>query len=425
MRSFVDLKAVQHTDLEIYRLICGEAFREEHTLEMIASENFASDAVRAACGSVLTNKYAEGKPRKRYYGGCNVVDEVESIAVRRACELFGAEHANVQPHSGSQANFAAYIAMGCKPGDTILALGLDEGGHLTHGSAVNFSGKLYNMEFYHLDKSGYIDMDHVREVALRCKPKVIVAGTSAYARIIDYKRFKEIADEVGAKLIADMAHIAGLVAAGLHPSPVPYADIVTTTTHKTLRGPRGGLILCKKAYANAVDSAVFPCSQGGPLEHIIAAKAICFKEAMQPKFKEYMQQVVKNTSILASELQKYGFDLVSGGTDVHLVLLDLRNKGLTGKEFEEKLEAVGIATNKNCIPNDPQRPTITSGLRVGTAALTTRGFKEDDMRVIAGIFADVADNFGQTYDKNRALVQKLCLKYQLFDDLFENLAQNA
>ena len=417
MNSKVNFSAIISEDSEIASLTEEEALRQENTLEMIASENFTSDAVRAACGTILTNKYAEGRPSKRYYGGCYVVDKIEQLAIERACALFGAEHANVQPHSGSQANYAAYRALGVMPGDTVLSLELHAGAHLTHGSPVNFSGKTFNMVFYQLDKDGYIDMEDVRAKALECKPKAIVAGTSAYSRVIDYKAFREIADTVGAKLMVDMAHIAGLVAAGLHPNPVPYADVVTTTTHKTLRGPRGGLILCKSEYAKAVDSAVFPYSQGGPLEHIIAAKAICFKEAMTPEFKDYMKNVLLNTKVLAEELKARGFDIVTGGTDVHLALIDLTRKGITGKEMEERLESVGIATNKNSIPNDKLSPNVTSGVRVGAASLTTRGLNTEDMKIIAGIFALVADDYDNKKEECINKVKELCRKYPLYSDL--------
>jgi len=417
MKSITDLRSVEAYDPEIAALTKEETLRQENTLEMIASENFASDAVRAACGTILTNKYAEGKPSARYYGGCYVVDKIEALAQKRACELFGAEHANVQPHSGSQANFAAYRAMGVMAGDTVLSLELHEGAHLTHGSPVNFSGKNFNMVFYHLDENGYIDMKDVKAKAEEFRPKLILAGTSAYSRVIDYKAFREIADSVGAKLMVDMAHIAGLVAAGLHPSPVPYADVVTTTTHKTLRGPRGGLILCREEYAKAVDSAVFPYSQGGPLEHVIAAKAVCFKEAMEPSFKEYIKRVLDNTRVLGEELKARGFDIVTGGTDVHLVLIDLTAKGITGKDFEEKLESVGIATNKNSIPGDKRSPNVTSGIRVGAASLTTRGLTEEDMRTIAGIFADIAEDYEGKAEESRAKTAALCKKYPLYSDI--------
>ncbi len=373
---------LKDNDLEIYNILKKECKRQEENIELIASENFVSDAVLEAVGSILTNKYAEGYPEARYYGGCENIDEIEKLAIDRAKKLFGAEHVNVQPHSGSQANMAVYMAV-LAPGDTVLGMDLSNGGHLTHGSKVNFSGKLYNFVSYGVDNNGYIDYDDVLAKAMEYRPKLIVAGASAYPRTIDFAKFRQIADKVGAYLMVDMAHIAGLVCAGEHMSPVPYADFVTTTTHKTLRGPRSGLILCKEQYAKQVDKTIFPGIQGGPLEHVIAGKAVCFGEALKPEFKEYAHNVVTNCKKLAEELISKGFDLVSGGTDNHLMLIDLRNKGLTGKEATELLDAVGITVNKNSVPNDPERPTITSGIRIGTAAVTTKGLKEQDMVILA------------------------------------------
>jgi len=368
-----------------------EQQRQIDHLELIASENYASADVRAAMASCLTNKYAEGYPQHRYYGGCEHVDTVEDLARERACQLFHADHANVQPHAGSQANMAAYMAL-LQPGDTVLGMSLNNGGHLTHGSPVNFSGKLYRFFGYGTDSRGLIDYDAVRRQALELRPRMIVAGASAYPRAIDFKAFRSICDEVGAYLLVDMAHIAGLVAAGLHESPVPYADIVTTTTHKTLRGPRGGMILCKAEYAKAVDKAVFPCTQGGPLMHVIAAKAVCFQEALQPEFAVYQQQILANARALADALLAGGVDLVSGGTDNHLMLLDLRSRNISGRELEDRLHAVNITVNKNMIPDDPRKPSETSGIRIGTPALTTRGMKEDAMRVVARCILDVIDS---------------------------------
>ena len=384
-----ELKAV---DREIFDAIEMEKQRQQSNLEMIASENHTSVAVMEAMGSVMTNKYAEGYPAHRYYGGCQYVDIAESLAIERAKKLFGAEHANVQPHSGAQANMAVYFAL-LEPGDTVMGMDLSNGGHLTHGSPVNASGKLYHFVSYGVNsETQLIDYDEVRALALKHKPKMIVAGASAYPRIIDFKRFSEIAREVGAYLFVDMAHIAGLVAAGLHPSPVPYADVVTTTTHKTLRGPRGGLILCREKYAKAIDKAVFPGMQGGPLMHVIAAKAVALKEALQPGFKAYAEQIVKNCHALSDELVKTGFNLVSGGSDNHLILIDVRNKGLTGKAAEKVLDTVHITVNKNTVPNETESPFVTSGIRLGTAALTTRGMKEEEMRVIARVMADALSN---------------------------------
>ena len=369
-------------DIEIYECIERERKRQNTNIELIASENFVSEAVLEAMGSILTNKYAEGYPGKRYYGGCEYIDEVENLAIERAKKLFGAEHVNVQPHSGSQANMAVYMAM-LNPGDTIMGMDLSNGGHLTHGSQASFSGKIYNSVSYGINEKGLIDYDDVLKIAKKCKPKMLIAGASAYPRKIDFAKFREIADEVGAYLMVDMAHIAGLVCTGYHMSPVPYADFVTTTTHKTLRGPRGGMILCKEQYAKQIDKTIFPGIQGGPLEHVIAGKAVCFKEALQPEFKEYVSQLVKNCKVLAEELMKRGYDLVSGGTDNHLMLINLVNKKMTGKEAEKILHDVNITVNKNAVPNDPEGPFVTSGIRVGTAACTTKGLKENDMIKLA------------------------------------------
>ncbi|MDU2665062.1 MAG: serine hydroxymethyltransferase, partial [Clostridium perfringens] len=379
---------LEREDEQIAHLVQKEKERQENSIELIASENFVSKAVMEAMGSYLTNKYAEGYPSKRYYGGCHVVDEVEDLARERVKKLFGAEHANVQPHSGSQANMAVYFSI-LEPGDTVLGMDLSHGGHLTHGSPVNFSGRLFNFVSYGVDKeTETINYETVRELALKHKPKLIVAGASAYSRIIDFKTLREIADEVGAYLMVDIAHIAGLVATGLHPSPVPYADFVTSTTHKTLRGPRGGLILCKEKFAKALDKNIFPGIQGGPLMHIIAAKAVCFKEALEPSFKTYMEQVVKNARVLAEALESYGFKLVSNGTDNHLILVDLTNKDITGKDAEILLDSIGITLNKNTVPNETRSPFVTSGVRIGTPAITTRGFKEEEMKEIASIIND-------------------------------------
>ena len=374
-------------DAALFAAISREAQRQRDNLELIASENYASPAVREAMATCLTNKYAEGYPSHRYYGGCEFVDEVENLAIARAKQLFGAEHANVQPHSGSQANMAAYMAL-LQPGDAILGMDLNHGGHLTHGSPVNFSGKLYRFHSYATDENGLIDYNAVREQALAVRPRMIVAGASAYPRTIDFSIFRNICDEVGAYLMVDMAHIAGLVAAGCHPSPVPYADIVTTTTHKTLRGPRGGMILCRAEYAKAVNKAVFPCTQGGPLLHVIAAKAVCLAEALQPAFIQYQQQIVRNAAALADTLLAQDCPLVSGGTDNHLMLMDLRGAPMTGKQLELALDAVHITANKNMIPNDPRKPNETSGLRLGTPAVTTRGMREDSMAIIGRCIAD-------------------------------------
>lgn len=372
------MENIKKEDLELFEYINEEKKRQDTNIELIASENFVSEAVLEAMGSILTNKYAEGYSGKRYYGGCENIDKIETLAINRAKKLFNAEHANVQPHSGSQANMAVYMAM-LKPGDTVMGMDLSNGGHLTHGSPVNFSGKLYNIVSYGITKEGLIDYDDVLNKALDCKPKMIIAGASAYPRKIDFAKFREIADKVGAYLMVDMAHIAGLVCTGEHMSPLPYADFVTSTTHKTLRGPRGGLILCKEKYAKQIDKTIFPGIQGGPLEHIIAAKAVCFKEAMSDSFKEYIHQVVLNCKRLAEELVKRGYNLVSGGTDNHLMLINLVNKKMTGKEAENLLHSVNITVNKNAVPDDPESPFVTSGIRVGTAACTTKGLKEEDM----------------------------------------------
>ncbi len=407
-------RILEEEDPEVAAAVDAEYRRECDGIELIASENFVSEAVMAAAGSIMTNKYAEGYPGKRYYGGCMCVDVVEDLARERACRLFGAEHANVQPHSGSQANAAAYFAL-CEPGDTIMGMSLAHGGHLTHGSPVNFSGRLYNFVSYGItDPDGMIDYDALERSAGECLPKLIVAGASAYPRIIDFERISEIAKSVGAYFMVDMAHIAGLVAAGLHPSPVPYADIVTTTTHKTLRGPRGGMILCREEFAKDVDKAVFPGNQGGPLMHIIAAKAVCFGEALKPEFAEYQRRIVENSKAFAEALLTEGFDLVSGGTDNHLCLLDLRSFGITGKEFERRLDEIHITANKNSIPNDPQSPFITSGLRVGTPAVTTRGFTPDDMRLVARLIRLTAEDPVANADLCRTEVAELCLKHPLY-----------
>ena len=407
-------RILEEEDPEVAAAVDTEYRRECDGIELIASENFVSEAVMAAAGSIMTNKYAEGYPGKRYYGGCMCVDVVEDLARERACRLFGAEHANVQPHSGSQANAAAYFAL-CEPGDTIMGMSLAHGGHLTHGSPVNFSGRLYNFVSYGItDPDGMIDYDALERSAGECLPKLIVAGASAYPRIIDFERISEIAKSVGAYFMVDTAHIAGLVAAGLHPSPVPYADIVTTTTHKTLRGPRGGMILCREEFAKDVDKAVFPGNQGGPLMHIIAAKAVCFGEALKPEFAEYQRRIVENSKAFAEALLTEGFDLVSGGTDNHLCLLDLRSFGITGKEFERRLDEIHITANKNAIPNDPQSPFITSGLRVGTPAVTTRGFTPDDMRLVARLIRLTAEDPVANADLCRTEVAELCLKHPLY-----------
>lgn len=401
-------------DSEVYASCEREFERQQHNIELIASENIVSEAVLLAAGTVLTNKYAEGYPGKRYYGGCVYVDEVEEIARERAKKLFGAEHANVQPHCGASANLAVFFAL-LEPGDTVLSMSLAHGGHLSHGSPVNISGKYFNIVPYGIDDdTQMINYDHVRELALAHKPKLILAGASAYPRAIDFKKFREIADEAGAYLLVDMAHIAGLVAAGLHENPVPYADVVTTTTHKTLRGPRGGLILCKEKYAKQIDKAIFPGIQGGPLMHIIAAKAVALGEALTDEFKAYQKQIVKNAACLAQALTEEGFRLVSGGTDNHLMLVDLQNFGITGKEFEHRLDEVHITVNKNAVPNDPQSPFITSGIRVGTPAVTSRGFREEEMKKIAGWMKLAVTDFEGSKEKILEEVTALCEKYPIY-----------
>ncbi|MFR7676872.1 MAG: serine hydroxymethyltransferase [Acutalibacteraceae bacterium] len=404
---------VSRFDPEVGEAMQKELGRQQRNIELIASENFVSPAVMAAMGSVLTNKYAEGYPGKRYYGGCQYVDIVENIAIQRAKELFGADCVNVQPHSGAQANMAVYFAL-INPGDTVMGMNLAHGGHLTHGSPVNMSGKYFNFVPYGVNEDGYIDYDAFAEEALKVKPKLIVAGASAYPRIIDFERIGQIAKSVGAYLMVDMAHIAGLVAAGLHPSPVPYADVVTTTTHKTLRGPRGGMILSKEKFGPAINKAIFPGTQGGPLMHTIAAKAVCFGEALKPEFKAYQQAILNNAKALANGLLSRGVDLVSGGTDNHLMLVDLRSLHVTGKELEHRLDDVYITANKNAIPNDPEKPFVTSGLRLGTAAATTRGLQEEDMDTIADCIKLAATEFGAKADEIRARVNAICEKYPLY-----------
>ena len=411
MPSFENLRK---TDEEVYNAIKDELRRQRNKIELIASENFVSDSVMEAMGSYMTNKYAEGYPNARYYGGCEYIDVVENLARDRVKQLYGAEHANVQPHSGAQANMAVYFAI-LQPGDTVLGMNLSHGGHLTHGSKVNSSGKLYNFIPYGVDeKTGRIDYDELERLAIENKPKLILAGASAYAREIDFKRIREIADKTNSIFMVDMAHIAGIVAAGLHQNPVKYADIVTSTTHKTLRGPRGGLILCKEKYAKQIDKSIFPGTQGGPLMHVIAAKAVCFGEALKPEFKEYQKQVLKNARILADELLKLGFNLVSGGTDNHLILIDLRNKGITGKELETRLDDVGITVNKNAVPFDTEKPMITSGIRIGTPAVTTRGFKEEEMIKIAKLINMTVEDYETKKEEIRKEVQAICEKYPLY-----------
>ena len=404
---------IKKADSEIADAIQAEMERQNSHLELIASENWVSKAVMAAMGSPLTNKYAEGYPGKRYYGGCQCVDVVEDLARERAKKLFGCDYANVQPHSGAQANLAVFFAM-LEPGDKVMDMNLDHGGHLTHGSPVNISGKYFNVVSYGVNDEGVIDYDKVREIAVKEKPKMIIAGASAYARIIDFKKFREIADEVGAYLMVDMAHIAGLVAAGLHPSPIPYADVTTTTTHKTLRGPRGGLILCNQEAADKFNfnKAVFPGIQGGPLEHVIAGKAVCFKEALEPEFAEYQKPIIKNAHSLSTGLMDRGVKIISGGTDNHLMLIDLRGEEVTGKELEKRLDAAHITCNKNTVPNDPRSPFVTSGVRLGTPAVTTRGLKEDDMDVIAECIALVLQN-EDNIEKVKGMVAELTAKYPL------------
>lgn len=411
----IDFKTIKATDPEMYEVYCEELKRQRQNIELIASENFVSPAVMAAMGSHLTNKYAEGYPGKRYYGGCYAVDKAEELARQRACELFGAKFANVQPHSGASANLAAFVAF-LQPGDTVLSMNLAHGGHLSHGSPVNISGKYFNIVPYGVNEGDCrINYDEVRRIAHECNPKLILAGASAYPRTIDFKKFREIADEVGAVLMVDMAHIAGLVAAGLHPSPIPYADVVTTTTHKTLRGPRGGMILCNDEQVfKKINSAVFPGTQGGPLMHVIAAKAVCFAEALKPEFKAYQQQVINNARVLADTLMKHGVKLVSGGTDNHLMLVDLSNEGITGKELEKLLDDVHITANKNGIPFDTQKPTITSGLRLGTPSVTSRGMKEEEMVVIGELIADIIKNKEEALERSNEKVLKLTERFPLY-----------
>ena len=404
-------------DTQIFDLIAAERSRQMRGIELIASENFVSDQVMEAMGSVLTNKYAEGYPGKRYYGGCQCVDVVENIAIERAKELFGAKFANVQPHSGAQANYAVYQAL-CQLGDTVMGMSLDNGGHLTHGSPVNFSGKNYHMVAYGVDSKGYIDYDQVRDLAKKHQPKMILAGASAYPRTIDFKTFADIAHEVGAYLFVDMAHIAGLVAAGLHPSPIPYADVVSTTTHKTLRGPRGGMLLTNDPdIAKKLNSAIFPGSQGGPLEHIIAAKAVALGEALKPEFKEYQGQIIKNAQVLSKTIMAGGLDLVSGGTDNHLMLVDLRPAHLTGKEMEHRLDEICVTVNKNAIPNDPEKPFVTSGIRVGTPAVTARGFKEEQMEIVGKLICAAAqEDFAAKVDRLKEEALALTARFPLYQD---------
>ncbi len=411
----MNLDKVRETDAELAQFIDEELHRQQNTIELIASENFTSPAVMQACGSVLTNKYAEGKPHKRYYNGCEIVDKVEELTQKRACELFKMDHANVQPHSGAQANMAVFFAL-LKHGDTILGMDLSNGGHLSHGCPVNFSGTYFDAKSYGVDSEGNIDYEDVRKKAQEYKPKLIICGASNYSKIIDFKKFREIADEVGAVLLADIAHIAGLIAGGVHPSPAGYAQIVTTTTHKTLRGPRGGIIMCDEEYAAAIDKAVFPGIQGGPLEHIIAGKAVALKEAMSPAFKEYAQQIVKNAKAMAEGLIDNGMEIVGGMTENHLMTLDLRKTGKTGKDMANVLERVGITANKNTVPNDPQSPFVTSGIRLGAAAMTTRGFKEDDMKEVARIIAEAIKNSEdeKVLNELRLDASKLCKKYPLY-----------
>ncbi len=406
---------IKKVDPEVAAAIEAEVIRQRSKIELIASENFVSEAVMEAMGTPLTNKYAEGYPGKRYYGGCECVDVVEELARKRACQIFGAEHANVQPHSGASANLAVFFAM-LSPGDTVLGMNLAHGGHLSHGSPVNISGKYFNIVPYGVDDVTHrIDYDKLREIALECQPKMIIAGASAYARELDFEKFSAIAKEVGAYLMVDIAHIAGLVAAGLHPNPVPYADFVTTTTHKTLRGPRGGMILCHEEYAKQIDKAVFPGIQGGPLMHVIASKAVCFGEALTPEFKTYQKNIIDNAKALADGLIKNGFTLVSGGTDNHLMLVDLQNMNITGKEAEHRLDEVGITCNKNAIPNDPQSPFVTSGIRLGTAAVSARGFDAADMAEIAELIALTIKDYEANAQQVRERVAKLCEKHKLYE----------
>ncbi len=404
---------VENYDKEVGQAMGSELKRLQSNIELIASENVVTPAVLAAMGSVLTNKYAEGYPGRRYYGGCACVDVVENIAIERACKIFGADHANVQPHSGANANLGVYFAL-LEVGDTVLGMDLSNGGHLTHGSPVNMSGKNYNFIAYGVDENGFLDYEDLEKKARENKPKMIVAGASAYSRAIDFKRISEVAKEVGAIFMVDMAHIAGLVAAGEHESPMPYADVVTTTTHKTLRGPRGGMILCKEEYAKAIDKAIFPGTQGGPLMHVIAAKAVCFGEALKPEFKEYQHNIVKNAAALASALKDNGVNIVSGGTDNHLMTIDLRGTDVTGKELEARLDEVNITVNKNTVPNDPQSPFVTSGVRIGTPAVTTRGFGEEEMRSIAVFIKNCIFDFEATKDETKKAVEELVSKFPLY-----------
>ncbi|WP_434691406.1 serine hydroxymethyltransferase [Hungatella sp. SB206] len=410
------MKFITSYDKEVGEAIALECARQRRNLELIASENIVSEPVMMAMGTVLTNKYAEGYPGKRYYGGCEDVDIVENIAIERARKLFGCDYANVQPHSGAQANMAAFVAM-VQPGDTVMGMNLNHGGHLTHGSPVNFSGLYFNIVPYGVNDEGFIDYDEMERIAVENKPKLIIAGASAYGRTIDFKRFREVADKVGAYLMVDMAHIAGLVAAGLHPSPIPYADVVTTTTHKTLRGPRGGMILANKEAAEKFNfnKAIFPGTQGGPLEHVIAGKAVCFGEALKPEFKEYQEQVVKNAKALAAALVKQGFNILTGGTDNHLMLIDLRGMEVTGKELQNRCDEVYLTLNKNAVPNDPRSPFVTSGVRVGTPAVTSRGLKEEDMEKIAECIWLAATDFENKADYIRAEVTKICTKYPIYE----------
>lgn len=411
----LNFEEIKNVDAEVAQAIEAELVRQQHNIELIASENIVSKAVMLSMGTPLTNKYAEGYPAKRYYGGCEKVDIVENLARDRAKELFDCDHVNVQPHSGSQANQAVYFAM-LQYGDTVMGMNLDHGGHLTHGSPVNLSGKYFNFVAYGVDDNGFIDYEAFRNKALEVKPKMIVAGASAYARTIDFEFMGKVAKEVGAYFMVDIAHIAGLVAAGFHPSPVPHADFVTTTTHKTLRGPRGGMIMCKEEYAQKIDKSIFPGIQGGPLMHTIASKAVCFKEALDPSYKEYIGQVVKNAKVLAESLQANGVDIVSGGTDNHLMLVDLRSLNITGKDAEKKLDEVGITVNKNTIPNDPQSPFVTSGIRVGTPAITSRGMVEDDMKEIAAIIALVLKDFEGNKNEAKKRVKALTDRYPIYED---------
>ena len=419
MQERSQMPVLTEYDPDVAAMIRREVERQRHGIELIASENFVSEAVLEAMGTPLTNKYAEGLPGKRYYGGCEFVDQVEQLAIDRAKQLFNADHANVQAHSGAQANAAVYLAF-LKPGDTVLGLDLSQGGHLTHGSPVNFSGLLYHAIHYGVNDDGYIDYDAMKEIARREKPKMIVAGASAYARIINFEPFAEVAKEIGAKFVVDMAHIAGLVATGLHPSPVPFADAVTTTTHKTLRGPRGGLILCKEEHAKAIDKAMFPGTQGGPLEHVIAAKAVALKEALDPSFKDYCAQIIANAKVLAGSIADAGFHIVSGGTDNHLMLVDLRSRGLTGKVAEKSLDAAGITVNKNTVPKETQSPFVTSGIRIGTPAVTTRGMKENEMKEIAGFIDRVlaAPDSADVAREVSADVRELTSRFPLYPNAF-------